>query len=555
MVEEAASTGDAVEAAKAEGDTQDGEDGAEEVEWIYEEGEEEEQEEVDEVVEPDAACSTAAPLVEASDAGGACVKAESQVAEQGALVAAAGASASSSTAGAIVARPATSSAIVPHDLSMSLGEDGRLLRMFVARGEHRRPNAKEVATRKWLIQESFFDTWADEFTEKYAPRDGPHLQLDETAQELMDSCSKVLGTQRCVEKLEVEAKTPEATVHALRDTLLNAVKELTTPRRVLGLKSNAAMTPEALVKLQNREQSRLRQVVHDCLERIWKSGIGGEVLRLALESVRLRILKYENKLRDEEKCEKGVADAMGGREWQRLQDLIRKIDDDLRGQDGEEAPREPRLGLRAKAEGRGTRYAVETALAGLGGTASTKAIIDWIEAHPELLEQCKSVRLNRSQSKAKGRERPVWHTTVTSTIFDRCEGCGVENGRKLYKLKADWEPRSRKLALKDKEMPERLADAAPGAEQLQLPAPLADGQADGTAGALVSVAASRAGGGRRAGARAPDGAAGAAAGAEAKRARARAKPAAPPKERKPRGEGKKRGAPAALAVLVGDRAD
>ena len=65
-------------------------------------------------------------------------------------------------------------------------------------------------------------------------------------------------------------------------------------------------------------------------------------------------------------CPRCCGEAKAGSQWRRLQELVARIDDELREQDGEAAPREARPGLRGSIEGKGTLHVVESALKAIG---------------------------------------------------------------------------------------------------------------------------------------------------------------------------------------------
>lgn len=294
------------------------------------------------------------------------------------------------------------------ELSETHGEDGRLLRMFVGRRSHLRPDAREQATSSWLIRGDFFDTWVEEYARRYAPQPSDGAEGDELADEarqMVEACNGALAARRCVERLEQSVKSAEGDVHVLRDTLLTAIKELSTPRRKLneGDGSNK-MTPDAKIKLKLREQSRIRQVIYECLHAIWTSGIGGEVLRISLEGVRRRIARYESLVGDGA----DVSDAMAGKEWLKLKKLVETIDTEL-VEAGGKARR-----VSTPVDGRRTRLVIEKALSSLGGEATVREVIEWIELHPEHIKECRDAKLNVRV--AKDSKLPVWYHTVRGAL-------------------------------------------------------------------------------------------------------------------------------------------
>merc|ERR1719507_2258916 len=117
------------------------------------------------------------------------------------------------------------------------------------------------------------------------------------------------------------------------------------------------MTPEAIEELKLKRQHRLRDVICECLEGIWRSGVGGEVLKVAMDTVHRLIQRFEAKTLDD------VNTAISGDHWVKLKKLVTEIDGELP---------EPRI-CRSKVplEGRGTKRLLETALEALGGSATS----------------------------------------------------------------------------------------------------------------------------------------------------------------------------------------
>ncbi|CAK9070828.1 unnamed protein product [Durusdinium trenchii] len=65
-------------------------------------------------------------------------------------------------------------------------------------------------------------------------------------------------------------------------------------------------------------------------------------------------------------------------------------------------------------EGRRTKLVIGAALESLGGKGTSRQVIEWIEQHPEELEKLREVKLNKHVR--DGHRRPVWHSTVTSSM-------------------------------------------------------------------------------------------------------------------------------------------
>eukprot|EP00435_Cladocopium_sp_Y103_P015366 s4065_g3.t1 len=155
-------------------------------------------------------------------------------------------------------------------------------------------------------------------------------------------------------------------------------------------------------ELKKREQARLRQVVVDCLKRIWESGVGGEVLKIALEAVKSRINRFKAKAGEKT----DIIEAMAGHQWAQLEDLVQTIEE-------HEKSGAARQNL-GPIEGRRTKLVIERALENLGGQASSRQVIEWIEQHPEELEKIREAKLNWHVR--DGHRKPVWHSTVSSSM-------------------------------------------------------------------------------------------------------------------------------------------
>eukprot|EP00434_Breviolum_minutum_P025150 symbB.v1.2.022217.t2/scaffold1962.1/size110877/3 len=272
------------------------------------------------------------------------------------------------------------------------GRDGELLRDFIMRKEHLKEDARNLAINRWLIRGEFYDECFQEYLDQYGPGAiEPEIvvDLEEQKEALVEACKDVMVVTKVTKKKveELEAVSKSADVYALRDTLLAAVKDLTTPRRRLGIPTKNQSLPdkhilhpaffyesltyldvpfarhrssrydkliqelkkeleqngeikikdevkeelfgeswqdkgakrkgvvegqspsmiclpyklmlrddEARDLLKNAQQSRLRKVVLDCLKAIWESGVGGEVLKIALDAVKSRIDRYKVKI-------------------------------------------------------------------------------------------------------------------------------------------------------------------------------------------------------------------------------------------------------------------
>jgi len=301
-------------------------------------------------------------------------------------------------------------AIVPYDLARNHGRDGELLRDFVVRGDHKRPEPKQIATKRWLIREEFFDEWLDDYVKHYALASEP-TALSQKASELVEACKGVLATKEVKKKAQVDdlekTSASEGDVYALRDALLAAVKELSTPKRRLGLGTGVAMNEDVKELLKLKSQVRLRAVVFKCLKGIWDSGVGGEVLSIALDAVKARLDRFKTLAGEGS----DVIEAMAGQQWAKLEDLIGDIDNHLREEGVSRGGSRQHLG---PVEGRRTKLVVERALTALGGRGTSRAVVEWIEQNPDELAQMSEARLNHHVR--DGKKAPVWQTTVAKTL-------------------------------------------------------------------------------------------------------------------------------------------
>ncbi|CAE7028278.1 unnamed protein product [Symbiodinium microadriaticum] len=178
------------------------------------------------------------------------------------------------------------------------GKDGELLRDFILRRVHLKQDFRDAALKRWLIREDFFDEFFPEYVKQYGvPGSSQSEAESERLEQLAEECKDILvpSTHPKKKVTDLEAVSTSTDVYQLRDTLLVAVKDLTTPRRFLGLASNCLMSDKAKEALALAEQRRLRKVVFQCLKGIWESGVGGEVLKMAMDAVRSRIERFKSK--------------------------------------------------------------------------------------------------------------------------------------------------------------------------------------------------------------------------------------------------------------------
>mmetsp|Transcript_94636 Transcript_94636/g.273628 ORF Transcript_94636/g.273628 Transcript_94636/m.273628 type:complete len:445 (-) Transcript_94636:62-1396(-) len=301
----------------------------------------------------------------------------------------------------VLAGSGTSTALAKREPDEVQTEDGRLLRMFVSRGVHKQADAKECATKDWLIRESFYEEWLDTFVERYGQKDVVALSTEAAQkryQEIQESCEAILrADKKHVEELEKSIQEAAGDVHKLRDALLAAVKSLQTPKRRLGLPSGTQLTEEEIQKMKQMRQARLRDVVFNCLQGIWLSGCGGEVLQVAMQHVQKLIFKFEDKADD-------VRDAFSGDSWQKLKSLVNEIEGEL----PETVKRHVEI------EGKGTKLLVQQALEDLGGKASTQEIFQWVEEHADVVGANSHIKINQKISAKKDTE--IWRNTIRNVL-------------------------------------------------------------------------------------------------------------------------------------------
>jgi len=349
---------------------------------------------------------------------------------------------------ALVSAAKADDALVVQELSDTLGEDGRLLRMFVVRGEHLKADAREQATKSWLIRASFYDEYLDQFIERYERLFKASMDVDDKRMAMVAACKRVLAVNREVEKIEHRVQTAQGDVHQLRDALLAAVKELSVPRRMLGRGQGNSMTEETKTLLQNKEQIRLRNIVFTCLQGIWTSGVGGDILKLATAVVQKRIERFESRMQHGD----DVSSAMAGAQWLKLKELVTAIDSEL------ESKGDPIRKKFSPKEGKGTHFAIMTALQGLGGAGTTADVIGWLEKNPAVQEQCDvkeqspAFKLNENKSTRKA---PIWHNSVRSALAKECKGLFTKvkpaSGSYVYKIEGSNCDREAPLPITDGE--------------------------------------------------------------------------------------------------------
>jgi len=225
-------------------------------------------------------------------------------------------------------------------------------------------------------------------------------------------CGGILGKKPAklgkphVDHYEEILRQAGSDVHKLRDILLSAVKELRAPKKKgSDLGGLSKLSAEDIAEMKMIRQQRLKDVVFACLQGIWASKVGGELLRAALEEVTGLISKFESRADD-------VRDAQAGNSWHKLKALVADISEQL---PEEMRPRQPQKCV--SHEGRGTKALVELALCDMGGRASTLDIIAWIEDHPEVAEEKSGIKINRREKKNhRGRSVKVWHTTLRAVL-------------------------------------------------------------------------------------------------------------------------------------------
>mmetsp|Transcript_110 Transcript_110/g.275 ORF Transcript_110/g.275 Transcript_110/m.275 type:complete len:662 (+) Transcript_110:270-2255(+) len=347
------------------------------------------------------------------------------------------------------------------EFSEAFGEDGRLLKMFVVRGLHTKPNAKSVAVEDWLIRESFYDDQLEAFQKRYSPGTScTSEQTTETAIVVADEIAKdlqiVFHKKPAVDELEVKVVQSQGDVHELRDILLQAVSELSAPKKTWEQHGRGKMTPETILALKQQRQVRLRSVVVDCLEGIWRSGIGGEILKAAMDTVHTLIDSFEGRLDD-------VRLAASGRSWHKLKKLVAEIE--------QEHPELVPLSRKMIVmEGRNTKALLQKAFEELKGPASTDEILDWISKQDKAVLEESRIKINEKESQAQKAKSgtKVWHNTVRAVLsanFSKSQKRRADGAYTWY-YKEEGED-ARPLALmgdkKDDEQEGKESESAAGA--------------------------------------------------------------------------------------------
>eukprot|EP00435_Cladocopium_sp_Y103_P015821 s4065_g3.t2 len=104
--------------------------------------------------------------------------------------------------------------------------------------------------------------------------------------------------------------------------------------------------------------------------------------------------------------QRGLLGIEASHQWAQLEDLVQTIEE-------HEKSGAARQNL-GPIEGRRTKLVIERALENLGGQASSRQVIEWIEQHPEELEKIREAKLNWHVR--DGHRKPVWHSTVSSSM-------------------------------------------------------------------------------------------------------------------------------------------
>jgi len=190
-----------------------------------------------------------------------------------------------------------------------------------------------------------------------------------------------------------------------------------------------------------------------CLNEIRASGVGGEVLRIAMETVR-------NMIREFERREDDVCTAMKGEQWQKLKELCGNIAGEALEDEGAEEARSSRKVV--KVEGRGTNSLINLALEDLGGSATSQEIFNWVESHPDITAEYSRIRVNQNtrhervkgkDGKEPGKIMKVWHGTVRAVLSNHYEGSRIR-GRGFVWYRKGEKPQGVAEAIADaSEMP------------------------------------------------------------------------------------------------------
>eukprot|EP00746_Dinoflagellata_sp_MGD_P132511 gnl/MRDRNA2_/MRDRNA2_66216_c0_seq1.p1 gnl/MRDRNA2_/MRDRNA2_66216_c0~~gnl/MRDRNA2_/MRDRNA2_66216_c0_seq1.p1 ORF type:complete len:373 (+),score=82.55 gnl/MRDRNA2_/MRDRNA2_66216_c0_seq1:144-1262(+) len=342
-------------------------------------------------------------------------------------------------------------------------EDDWLLQKFVQQGHHLKKDALELATKKFLIMPEFYEQWLNTYVERYAPvrtdSASSSAALEEQRLEFVEACKGLFSNDggsevKQVSKLETDLASAADDVFKVRDILLQACRALWKPRGFRGNKGEA-MRDEDKARLRASLQSRLRELVITCLEKMSQSNVGDSILKLALDKVQALILDFESKESEE------VSNAIAGRQWDRLKCLALDIEQRLGVEPGSHKIKS------STKEGAGTVQLIEMALTALGGKATTQQVHEWIESHPEAIANNPEIKINTglgcshsrsSKQKQTGQSKKddarkwkAWQNTVCGRLSENFRKIKEENSSKvvwsLERLPTPVHPPARKRSV------------------------------------------------------------------------------------------------------------
>lgn len=202
-------------------------------------------------------------------------------------------------------------------------------------------------------------------------------------------------------------KTSGGDIAVMRKLLPEAIAALSAPRVNRGLTGDR-MTSKARAELKRGDQRRLRSMVQSCLRKVydcWRNQRSADD-QVLVQSAVDQIMKI---IEDYEASGAQIGAARAGREWEDLRDLVQEIADGLKA--------EVRTESNVIHEGRNTVLLVQLALKRLGGQASTKDVLGWIEKNIAEAKKL-DVKLNSHSTTAKDRPEgtKVWHLTVSACL-------------------------------------------------------------------------------------------------------------------------------------------
>ena len=280
--------------------------------------------------------------------------------------------------------------------------------MMVERSDHLQPleAARKAALESWLIRPSFFDKHYEAFRLCYAPARAALQDLESPRREIVKAFD-VDRRHPMAQVADLEQRSNSEDIYMVRDVLQESLRLLASPRQILGVSKGTAMNAAVISRLKFQCQSRLRCIICTCLQKLRISGQPDNILREAIALVRCSISKFLEKAGDDS-C---LSDASSSSQWLRLARLTSMIEADI-------------VQRRPAQFGQNTKALVSEAIRQLGGVATTKQILDFINDNSELLTKMQGAKLN--WQKRSFDSRHVWRRTVTNAIGTYFERVGLK---------------------------------------------------------------------------------------------------------------------------------